>query len=196
MRLLIFNKLQELNDMAKTLILIRHAKSSWSPYKRDNFIGDDHARPLNKRGKLAAASMASHLGVTIGTVDQVFSSSAIRATQTCKSIILNVRSIRKPLIKNDLYTFESEKLLDFIRNISNDLNKVIVIGHNPAIQKLSNYLISPESIDKASSSISEKYPTCGVTNIQIKCAQWNQLTKKCGYLINFLTPKSISEEFS
>ena len=180
--------------MAKTLILIRHAKSSWGPYKKYDFIGDDHTRPLNERGKLAATLIASHLGAKIGTVDQVFSSSATRATQTCKKIILNVRTVRKPLIEKDLYTFESEKLLDFIRNISNDLNKVIVIGHNPAIQKLSNYLISPESVDKASSSISEKYPTCGVTNIQIKCTQWNQLTKKCGYLIDFLTPKSISEE--
>ena len=179
--------------MAKTLILIRHAKSSWSPYKRDNFIGDDHARPLNKRGKLAATSMASHLGATIGTVDQVFSSSATRATQTCKRIILNVRTIRKPLIKNDLYTFESEKLLDFIRNISNDLNKVIVIGHNPAMQKLSNYLITPDSIDKDSSSISEKYPTCGAAKIQIRCAEWTQLAENCGDLKDFLTPKSISD---
>ncbi len=179
--------------MAKTLILIRHAKSSWSPYKRDNFIGDDHARPLNKRGKLAATSMASHLGATIGTVDQVFSSSATRATQTCERIILDLRTIRKPQIEKDLYTFESEKLLNFIRDISSDLNKVIVIGHNPAIQELSNYLITPDSIDKASSSISEKYPTCGVANIQIRCAQWAQLAEKCGYLNDFLTPKSISD---
>ena len=180
--------------MAKTLILIRHAKSSWRPFKRNNFIGDDHARPLNKRGKLAATSIASHLGATIGTVDQIFSSSAARATQTCKRIILDVKTIQKPLIERNLYTFEPDKLLNFIRDISNDLNKVIVIGHNPAMQKLSNYLICPESLDKASSSIREKYPTCGVTNIQIKCEQWNQLTKKCGYLIDFLTPRSISEE--
>jgi len=180
--------------MAKTLILIRHAKSSWGPYKKYNFIGNDHTRPLNERGKLAATSIASHLGAKIGTVDQVFSSSATRATQTCKRIVLNVKTIRKPKIEKDLYTFESEKLLNFIRDISSDLNKVIVIGHNPAIQELSSYLIIPDSLDKASSSISEKYPTCGVANIQIRCAQWNQLEKKCGYLNNFFTPKSISDK--
>ena len=180
--------------MTKTLILIRHAKSSWGPYKKYNFIGDDHTRPLNERGKLAATSIASHLGAKIGTVDQVFSSSATRATQTCKKIILNVKTIRKPLIEKDLYTFESGKLLNFIRDISNDLNKIIIIGHNPAMQKLSNFLICPETLDNAFSSIREKYPTCGVANIQIKCAQWSQLTEKCGHLIDFLTPRSISGE--
>ena len=178
--------------MAKTLILIRHAKSSWTPYKRDNFIGDDHARPLNKRGKLAATSMASHLGATIGTVDHVFSSSATRATQTCKRIILDVKTIRKPLIERNLYTFEFVKLLNFIKGISSNFNKVIVIGHNPAVQELSNYLIRPDPLNKASSSIIEKFPTCGVANIQIRCTQWTQLAEKCGYLNDFLTPKSIS----
>ena len=179
--------------MVKTLILIRHAKSSWRPFKRNNFIGDDHARPLNKRGKLAATSMASHLGATIGTVDQIFSSSAARATQTCKRIILDVKTIQKPLIERNLYTFDPDKLLNFIRGISNNLNKVIVIGHNPAIKELSKYLISPGSLNKVSSSIIEKYPTCGAATIQISCAQWTQLKENCGDLKDFLTPKSISD---
>ena len=178
--------------MKKTLILIRHAKSSWKPYRRGSFIGDDHSRPLSKRGKVAATLMASHLAAKIGTVDQVFSSNATRATQTCKKIMLDVKSIRKPQIEKKLYTFEAEKLLSFTRSISNDLNKVIVIGHNPAIYELSNYLISADSLDEDSSSISEKYPTCSVANIQISCTKWNQIVENCGYLNDFLTPKSIS----
>ena len=179
--------------MGKTLILIRHAKSSWDPYKRNNFIGDDHSRPLNNRGKLSAILMASYLKVKVGTVDKIFSSSATRATQTCTEIAMKLKSIHTAKITKQLYTFEAKILLNFLRNIDNNLSKVIIISHNPAIQEVCSYLISSSFFYNSLSPLSKKFSTCGVAQIELNCNKWNELEKDCGRLDIFVTPKSISD---
>ena len=179
--------------MIKHLILIRHGKSSWAPYSRKNFVGDDHQRPLNHRGKMAAKDLSVHLGLTIGSIDKIFSSSAVRATKTLKIIEENVKTNHKSEIEPRLYTFEEEKLLEYIKETDNRLQNIAIIGHNPAIQKLCTLLIERNSFGGFYEKLSEKFPTCGTALIKLRARTWREVTQNCGYLESFITPKSISD---
>ena len=63
----------------KTLIIIRHAKSSW-----DNIGQHDRERPLNERGKADAPEMAQRLKEKDLDVDPFVSSPAKRAKRTAR----------------------------------------------------------------------------------------------------------------
>ncbi|MEO0763161.1 MAG: histidine phosphatase family protein, partial [Pseudomonadota bacterium] len=65
----------------KTVILLRHAKSSWSDPELE-----DHERPLNKRGKAAAPLMGDWLERSGYRPDLVLCSPAKRTRQTLRRI--------------------------------------------------------------------------------------------------------------
>ena len=178
--------------MTKNLILIRHAKSSWSPYDQKNFTGDDHQRPLNIRGNQAAKALGSYLRSRYGAVDKIFSSSALRASQTYTIIKSYVDSFYKGNIDTELYTFDTEKLLVYIRNIDNQLENIIVIGHNPAIHEVCLNIIISDNHDVTYANIKKKFPTCGTAHIRLKCTKWSEVKNNCGQLENFVTPKLIN----
>src|SRR5438105_4097768 len=67
--------------MSKTLLIMRHAKSSWKEAELD-----DHERPLNKRGRRAAPAMGQLLRENSLTPDAILSSTALRARQTAEAV--------------------------------------------------------------------------------------------------------------
>ena len=184
-----FSKLR----MTKNLILIRHAKSSWSPYNRKNFSGDDHQRPLNIRGNQAANVIGSYLRSKYGTIDKVFSSSALRASQTYTIIKSHVHSTYTGNIDATLYTFEAKKLLAYIRNIDDQLKNIIIVAHNPAIHEICLSIIIPNDHDEVYARMKKKFPTCGTAQIRLNCTKWIEVKNNCGHLENFVTPKLISD---
>lgn len=111
----------------KKVILLRHAKSSWS------YDVADRDRPLIEKGirrteKISIASQKIFIDA-----DVFFSSPANRAFHTASIIInkLNL-SYKKLHLKEDLYTFKALNLIKFIKQIPNSYTKVVCVGHNPA----------------------------------------------------------------
>jgi len=181
------------NTMIKNLILIRHAKSSWSPYGRKDFFGDDHQRPLNFRGNQAARVIGACLREKYGTVDQIFSSSALRASQTHEIIASHVDSFHKGNFDTELYTFDAQKLMAYIKKINNKLRDIIIIGHNPAIHEVCLNIIDSCNQNNTHANMKKKFPTCGTAHIQLKCTEWSEVKDNSGQLKCFFTPKSIAD---
>ena len=67
----------------KTLLLLRHAKSSW-----DNSELADHDRPLNGRGRRDAPRMGQLLAQHDLTPDLIVTSAARRAATTAELVAL------------------------------------------------------------------------------------------------------------
>jgi phosphohistidine phosphatase len=65
----------------KTLLLVRHAKSSWKEASLP-----DRDRPLNRRGNRDAPEMGRRLANLVGTVDLIVSSPATRAMATARIV--------------------------------------------------------------------------------------------------------------
>src|SRR5262245_33050308 len=120
----------------KTLLLIRHAKSSW-----DDTALPDKDRPLSDRGRRDAPKMGERLAKRDVKPDLILSSPAMRALQTAEIFAKKLDYRRKDIVVDDqLYAVGADGLLDVIHNLGGKLDRVILFGHNPALTELAHRL--------------------------------------------------------
>jgi phosphohistidine phosphatase len=147
----------------KNLIIIRHAKSSWeAPLK-------DIDRPLTKKGIKNAHYVAEKCINYLPSKFVIWSSPAKRASETA---LIFAQTILYPLediiYKEDLYTFELNKLENVIKSCSNDFENVILFGHNEAITNF---------VNKFGDITVNNVPTAGFVSIEFDTNSWEKISK-------------------
>lgn len=159
----------------KSLILVRHAKSSWE------YDVIDHERPLNEQGNNDAEKVSLHLKNSFPAIDVVLCSDATRTKATAAIFFKNLY-LDKSILKynHDLYDFEGRNLLKVIQDCDNSVNNLMVFGHNHAITGFVN-TFGNISINNV--------PTCGVVQIAFNINSWMDLNK--GKTIQILFPKKL-----
>ena len=119
----------------KTLLLLRHAKSSW-----DDASLPDFERPLNKRGLRAAPRIGQFMRERQLRPDLVLCSPAQRARDTAR-LALEAGEIETPLrYEARIYEADVPTLLEIIRGIEEEHSEVMLVGHNPGLEELLAYL--------------------------------------------------------
>ena len=120
--------------MSRELIILRHAKSDWS--------GDEHDfdRPLAPRGRRQAPEAGQWLDARAGAIDLALVSPARRTRSTWELVAAELDS--PPPIRYDdrLYAAECRGLLDVVHELSDDLVRVVLVGHNPGVEDLVHLL--------------------------------------------------------
>ena len=156
----------------KVITFLRHSKSSW-----ENNLEDIH-RPLSKIGiekikKIAISSKDHFISSEI-----IFTSSANRAlyTSVLLSRILSI-NLDKIRICDELYTFNYNKVFDFIETIDNNYSKVVLVGHNPAFTDISNYFSENKILN---------LPTARWFSLKFESDNWSDIInlKPVSYLNN------------
>lgn len=162
----------------KTLLLIRHAKSSWNSATLPDF-----ERPLNERGKHDAPLMAKQIKDKKIEIDAFVSSPAKRAKKTTEIFMDEFDAKEKKLILiPSLYEATSEKFYDAIENLKDKYDKVALFAHNPGITDFINSLeCSPVY----------NMPTCAVYAIKIKTKNWKEFREAKKEFLFFEYPKNI-----
>ncbi|SHH51029.1 SixA phosphatase family protein [Winogradskyella jejuensis] len=142
----------------KILIIVRHAKSSW-----EHNVSDVE-RPLKTRGVRDASLIAKEFKSKNYSIDAVYSSPANRALSTC-NIFKDILGWSPDLIENDeeLYDFSGEQVINFIKNIDNQLETVVIFGHNHALTSIIN-LMGDKYIDNL--------PTSGLVVLKFDIDSW------------------------
>jgi phosphohistidine phosphatase len=160
----------------KTLVLVRHAKSSW----KDESL-PDRDRPLNRRGERDAPRMGRRLADLVGRVDLIVSSPATRATATAR-IVAEAMGYRADAIREDERIYEAgpAEILDVIRDIEPDFHRVLLFGHNPGLTQLVNELSEPHV---------DNVPTCGAVELRLAIERWADVSRTTARRAAFLTPK-------
>jgi len=147
--------------MQRTLVLIRHAKSSWA-----NPLQSDFERPLNDRGKHDAPEMGKRLKKLGITPDLIISSTAKRTRQTAKKIAeelgYNTDDIKW---EEKLYHCVPSVFEEVIFEVSDRIRTIFIVAHNPGITEFVNQLSPEFSIDNM--------PTCGIVGAQVDTDEWN-----------------------
>jgi phosphohistidine phosphatase len=147
----------------RKLVLIRHAKSSWE------FDVPDAERPLNKRGLKDAALVSNAFKNTSFSPDIIFSSSAIRAASTCKIFMKTLNFDENLLhVRDELYDFGGQKVINFIHNIDDSYEKVMIFGHNHAFTSICN-IFGDQFIDNL--------PTSGLVVLNFDVTSWQKIKK-------------------
>ena len=120
----------------KTLVIVRHAKSSW-----DDRGLSDHDRPLNRRGLRDAPVMGARLAEWGPPVDRVISSSAVRALATAELITQEMGLPWDEIVIDEaLYHASEEEMLEIIQEQEDYLDGLMMFGHNPGMTCLVNDL--------------------------------------------------------
>lgn len=160
----------------KILYLNRHAKSSWS-----NPLLSDHDRPLNKRGERDAPFMGSVLRKKGILPDLIVSSPANRAYTTACIIAEKLGYPVGDIQKNkDLYFSGTSGMIDVIRSVADDVDSLMLFGHNPDFTATAEYLTG---------DYIENIPTCGNYCIQFNISSWKEIGEGNGKKVFFEYPK-------
>ncbi len=159
----------------KTLILVRHGKSSW------DYDVSDKDRPLKQRGINDAHLIGARFKSDAVDIDSAFSSPACRALHTAMIV---VREFDFPLdnfqVTEMLYDFSGSGVANFVKSLDNDLNKVIIFGHNYAFTNIANQW-GNKAIDNV--------PTAGLVQIRFNTDRWD--TVQSGVTEHILFPKQL-----
>jgi len=159
----------------KTLILVRHAKSSW-----DDATLPDMDRPLNDRGKRDAPKMAKRLAKRYAKVHLILSSPAKRAIRTARIFSDELDYERKNIALNDrLYPGTVDDLFEIIHGLGKKLDRVMLVGHHPALSNLAHRL---------SSEITHM-PTSAVAEFKFDAKRWPDVGKATLATVAFDYPK-------
>ena len=149
----------------KSLIFIRHAKSSW-----DDAAVADFDRPLNKRGTNDADVMAKRLIKRIDKIDAFISSPALRAKTTAEKFITAYGKNKNDIIfGRGLYHSSEFYFGELINKIDDSFNTVAIFSHNPGITDFVNTLTASITTDNM--------PTCGIFAVKATIDSWKEFAK-------------------
>ena len=168
----------------KRLLLLRHAKSSW-----DDPDLEDHDRPLAKRGRRASKTIAEHLSRQSVTADLVLCSSAQRARETLERIAPALGDGVEVQVQPELYGASADRLRERLRAVAEDVESVLLVGHNPGLEQLALELAgSGDELE----SLRRKYPTAALATLEFD-GPWRALEPGRATLTGFIKPKQLAK---
>jgi phosphohistidine phosphatase len=160
----------------KTLLLLRHAKSSWKDTDARDFD-----RPLNQRGLKAAPAIGRLIRKRKLELDLVLSSPAERARQTTQ-LVLEAASLKTELRYDErIYEASAARLFEIVSQIDDEANVVMLVGHNPGFEEFLAALT-----DEARS-----FPTAALACIELNIEKWNKVRAGGGQLEWLAKPKEL-----
>jgi phosphohistidine phosphatase len=157
----------------KRLILTRHAKSSW-----DDPLMADHDRPLNDRGKAAAADLGQWLATRGYVPDLVLCSDALRTRKTWSGLAPALPGTPVLELKPALYHAGPDAQGD----------TVMMIGHNPGIAEFAARITAQAPLNAEFS----RYPTGATTVIDFAVTDWADVAWGAGSTLDFIVPRELA----
>lgn len=168
----------------KTLTLLRHAKSTW-----DDPVERDFDRPLNGRGRRAAARIGQWLADDEARFDHVRASPAVRVRQTIEGVEDGLRRSLAPLFDARIYLASAVTLLDLVQGFADDAATALLIGHNPGLEDLL-LLLTPDA-DPLRGEVETKYPTATLAVLDLDIAAWRDAAAASAHLRYFIRPRDL-----
>ncbi|HEX7967052.1 MAG TPA: histidine phosphatase family protein [Stellaceae bacterium] len=170
----------------KTVHLLRHAKSSW----KDPALAD-HDRPLAKRGRKAAKTIAAYLKERRIAPDLVICSTAARARQTFEPI---AKAIKPPkvVLEEGIYEVAERELWQYLRALPEEAESVLLIGHNPGMHDLALALADAASRRRLPPP-EGKFPAGAMASFRFD-GRWKELRPGRAALAAFATLKEMATE--
>lgn len=173
----------------RTLLLLRHAKSSW-----DDHGLADYDRPLAKRGLKAAPRMGEEIGRLGLRPTLIICSGAKRTRQTLELAVAAMGGERPQVAFDDaIYMASPAALLTLIRQQppGADTDPLMIVGHNPGLEELAQELVGSGEA-QLRGRLASKFPTGTLAVITFPEAVWTAVAPGRGTLQHFLTPATLT----
>ena len=144
----------------KTLLILRHAKSSWKAA-----TSADHDRPLNKRGKRDAPRMGELLLELNLVPDKIICSTAVRARDTAARVAERSGFRGTTQWTDSLYLAEPGDILRVLTEVEDTVARAMIVGHNPSLEELLTVLTGRDLA----------FPTAALAQVDIDINHWSQI---------------------
>jgi phosphohistidine phosphatase len=146
----------------RTIMLLRHAKSSW----KDAAVAD-HDRPLSGRGRRDAPRVGRHIAEAGLVPDYVLCSTALRARQTLAAAQAEWAEDVPGAALAELYPTDPDTCVDLLHALPDDVERVLVVGHNPGLEELLAELTGH----------AEALPTAALAVVTVAMPHWSGLSE-------------------
>lgn len=163
----------------KNLFLLRHAKSSW-----DNAALGDFDRPLSKRGISNAIQLSEYIQKHSISFDLVLSSPSERTQSTIDLVMSSLDPIPSSNSKECIYHASVSSLIQLITEQDDEINNLLIIGHNPGLHILTETLTNESIV---------KFPTCAFAKIT-NFNHWKDVDAGILTLESVITPKELNHD--
>lgn len=160
----------------KTLLLMRHAKSSWKDAALRDFD-----RPLNRRGLLAAPLMAAFMRRKKLRPDLILASPAERARQTAALVIEHAGLSSELRYDERIYEADAPRLLEVVSQADERADELMLVGHNPGM----------EDLIKALTGADELMPTAALARVELDVEKWARVRPQTGRLAWVARPREL-----
>ena len=162
----------------KTLLVLRHAKSSW----KDASLAD-HDRPLNKRGKKNAPAMGRLIEDKRLTPAWIAASTAVRARKTAEAVAKGSGYSGEVHYTKKLYLASPAEILAVVREMAPEsANRILLVGHNPGLEELVGALTDER----------QPFPTAALACITLPIESWSELGGATeGELVQLWRPRDL-----
>ena len=172
----------------KTLILMRHAKSSWA----EPGVGD-HDRPLNARGRLAVPVMAQWMDERGLRPDRILCSSARRTCETAALMRQAVPSLPEPEVSAELYLASPGALRQHLAQLPEGCNSALVIGHEPGLGTFLRMLGGSDAAPDNRRAYTH-FPTAAMAVLQADVGGWVDFSTEAAEFVAFAAPRELLEK--
>jgi phosphohistidine phosphatase len=169
----------------RMLMLMRHAKSSW-----DRPELDDLDRPLDSRGQETAPLMARCIEERKWRPDLVLCSPAARVRETWQLMAPVLGHAIDCKTLRTIYPGAPSRLLATLRRVADQVETLLLIGHNPGLGRLAVSLCG-DGPAKPLERMRGKFPTAALAVIQFDVDRWDQVAPGTGRLLAFVRPKDL-----
>ena len=146
----------------RTLLIMRHAKSSW-----DNALVGDHDRPLNRRGRRDAPRMGRWLAAHDLAPDAILCSTAARALETAECVA-DATGADAPVARRALYEGDVEDYVRALRGLPDEVAVALIVGHSPTVALLVDALADEDVV----------MPTAAVAVLALPIDRWGDLSEE------------------
>lgn len=170
----------------KTLTILRHAKSSW-----DDSSLDDFSRPLNDRGRKAAAAIGRALRKRGLTFDLVLASPATRVRETLERFAEGYGKRGEVRFDERIYMASAGTLLAVVRELPDNVVSTLLVGHNPGLQQLVLMLAGGDAHDLE--RVGEKFPTAAVATVELPAVRWSDIEAGSGQIVALIRPRELDD---
>lgn len=170
----------------KTLALFRHAKSDWTDARARDFD-----RPLNARGIRGATAMGRHVREGRWRFDRIIASPAVRVAETIE--VASKAWGRTFPVEWDrrIYLASSATLIDLLREVQDDPQSLLMVGHNPGLEDLIFDLVPDDGTSPLRAIVERKFPTATFAVLELAIDCWNELDEGCGKLVELTRPRDL-----
>ena len=174
-----------IQNLPKTLYLLRHAKSAW-----ENPSLSDFDRPLNKRGKENLPGLANLAAMLNSPPELILTSPSRRTLDTLTGFCRGMSTLFKIEEEKELYHASKEEILSRIQEVPEKIQRLLIVGHNPGLEEFISWILTGSIV-----SIPLQITTGSFVQMNLNISLWSEIAPETATL-QLMIPGRFSSKLS